>query len=314
MPRANPFDELHKTGISATMAAVIMGVSPWESPLSLYWRIKGEGPSKEQNDAMYWGTKLEPLVARRFAEVTKLKVRRPSRKIDPNFLFRSEEYGYPMLALLDGLTYDDDGEAIVEVKTTSIYNKDEWADEPPIMYYAQAQHQMATTSLNRVYMPVLLGGNTFLYKVIERAEDVIAMMTDGQRDFWNNHILAGVPPEADGHESTGDAIKARYPHSEPDYSEVIDDPEVERLAQVYVAQGQSVEKLKDEREATGNQLRLILEDRESIVSGNYKITAKEQVARRVDTKCLKVDEPEIWERFAYEQSSRPLRVTEREKS
>jgi putative phage-type endonuclease len=313
MPRANPFDELHKTGISATMAAVIMGVSPWESPLNLYWRIKGEGPSKEQNDAMYWGTKLEPLVARRFAEVTKLKVRRPHRQIDPNFLFRSEEYGYPMLALLDGLTYDDDGEAIVEVKTTSIYNKDDWAEEPPIMYYAQAQHQMATTSLSRVYMPVLLGGNTFLYRVIERNDEVIAMMTDGQREFWNNHILAGVPPEADGHESTGSAIKARWPHSEPDYSEVIDDPEVERLAQVYVAQGASVEALKTEREATANKLRLIIEDRESVVSGAYKISAKEQITKRVDTKALEEDMPDVWEVFAKKTSSRPLRVTEREK-
>lgn len=98
--------------------------------------------------------------------------------------------------------------------------------------------------------------------------------------------------------------------STPEYVEVINDPEIERLAQVYQAQGKLIEEQKTAREETANRLKVIVQDREALVAGDHKISWKSQVAKRVDTKALRASEPEVWERFAYEQTSRPLKVTE----
>jgi predicted phage-related endonuclease len=304
-------EKAHKDVISATMAPIICGVSPWESPYTLWRRIKGLEPPREQTLPMWLGNQMEPIVARLFTRETGMKVKRPGRVFDPNFWYTTEEYGFPMGCLLDGVTPAHGPFCVWEGKTASAWQAGEWADELPLGYYFQVQHQLAVTGYARCYVAALIGGNIFKHPVVERDNEVIAMITDKERDFWFKHVMANVPPDADGHEATSNAIRAQWAHSTPDYSEVIDDPEVERLAQVYVAQGQSIKTLENERDATGNQLRLVLEDRESVVSGAYKISAKEQTARRLDTTALKAAHVEIAERFMKETSSRPLRVTER---
>jgi len=304
-------EKAHKDVISATMAPIICGVSPWESPYTLWRRIKGLEPPREQTLPMWLGTQMEPIVARLFMRETGMKIKRPHKVFDPNFWYTTEEYGFPMGALLDGVTPPEGPFCVWEGKTASGWQAGEWADELPLGYYFQVQHQLAVTGYARCYVAALIGGNIFKHPIVERDDEVIAMITDKERDFWFNHVVANVPPDADGHEATSNAIKAQWAHSTPDYSEVIDDPEIERLAQVYVAQGQSIKSLENERDATGNQLRLVLEDRESVVSGAYKISAKEQIARRLDTTALKAAHVEIAERFMKESSSRPLRVTER---
>ena len=304
-------EKAHKDVISATMAPIICGVSPWESPYTLWRRIKGLEPPREQTLPMWLGTQMEPIVARLFTRETGMKIKRPHKVFDPNFWYTTEEYGFPMGALLDGVTPPEGPFCVWEGKTASGWQAGEWADELPLGYYFQVQHQLAVTGADRCYVAALIGGNMFKHPVVERDNEVIAMITDKERAFWFKNVKAGVPPDADGHEATSNAIKAQWAHSTPDYSEVIDDPEVERLAQVYVAQGQSIKALENERDATGNQLRLVLEDRESIISGAYKISAKEQTARRLDTTALKAAHVEIAERFMKESSSRPLRVTER---
>lgn len=307
-------EKAHENVISATMAPIICGVSPWESPYTLYRRIKGLEPPREQTLPMWLGNQMEPIVARLFTRETGMKVKRPHKVFDPVFWYTTEEYGFPMGCLLDGVTPAEGPFCVWEGKTASAWQAGEWADELPLGYYFQVQHQLAVTGYPRCYVAALIGGNIFKHPIVERDDEVIAMITDKEREFWFKHVIAGVPPDADGHEATSNAIRAQWAHSTPEYSEVIDDPEIERLAQVYVAQGHSIKTLENERDATGNQLRLVLEDRESVISGAYKITSKEQTAKRVDTKALKASEPDVWERFAYEQSSRPLRVTEREKS
>uniref|UniRef100_A0A7C3ZAM2 YqaJ viral recombinase domain-containing protein n=1 Tax=Desulfobacca acetoxidans TaxID=60893 RepID=A0A7C3ZAM2_9BACT len=56
-------------GISGTLASAVLGVNPWKSPLSAYNAIFGL-EEEEEREAMRWGTKLEPLIAREYQERT----------------------------------------------------------------------------------------------------------------------------------------------------------------------------------------------------------------------------------------------------
>jgi len=318
--RVNAIEQLHKSYVSATMASIILGVNPWDSPYSLYQRIKGEAPPKEQTLAMRLGSHMERFIVDEFTRETGKKVRTPDRrkKFDPNFWFTTEEYGYPMGALLDGITqYADPDDprvsltAVVECKNVSAFLGDEWENEPPIYYYAQMQHQMAVTGWGRVYAVALIG-NQLRVMEVERDDNVIAAITDAERNFWLNHVVPGIPPSLDSHKATAEAVKRRYAKSTPGATILIEDPEVERLAQVYVATGQAIDRLKDEREAYGSQIRNLIEDAESVEVGRFRITCKSKAgAKRIDTQRLRADYPEIAAKYTTEgDPSRPLLIKE----
>ena len=303
-------EALHKTGISATMASVICGVNPWDSPYSLYQRFKGEVPPKEETFQMWLGKQMEPIVIRAFTKATGLKVKRPRRVVDPAFTFRSEEYGFPMIALLDGTTTDDDGDAVVEAKTASAFASADWADEVPLWYWFQNQHQLATTGWGRAYTCAIVG-NQFLYHTIERDDEVIALITDRERDFWLNHLVPGVPPAIDGHSATTAAIRDRWRRSEPGTVVIIEDPEVERLCAVSLSQKESIDRLEGEREGTINALKDLVGSHERAEVGPYRITFKEQKGRaRLDTKALRAAHPKLAEEFTVTgEPTRPLTVS-----
>ncbi len=56
-------------GISGTLVGTIVGVNPWKGPLHAYNAIFGL-EDEEEREAMAWGTRLEPLIAREYQERT----------------------------------------------------------------------------------------------------------------------------------------------------------------------------------------------------------------------------------------------------
>jgi len=312
MSRSNAIEKAHREfgGITASSAATICGVNPWESPYTLYQRLVGETPPLKQTWEMWLGSQMEGVIIRAFTRETHLKVSRPKRVFDPNFWFTTTEYGFPMGALLDGTTTDTSGPCVVEAKHASAFAGEEWDGEPPLMYWFQMQHQLACTGWRRCYAVALVGKKLIVLPV-ERDEELIALITDKEREFYHNHVVPRVPPPVDGHSATSALIKARYAHSEPGYAEVIEDPEVERLCEVYRAQGTALDALKQDREATKNQLFMVIKRAESAVVGRYKVSAKEQTRTDIDVERLRKELPEVAAQYARANTSRPLRVTER---
>ena len=69
---------IRQQGIGSSDAAVAVGLSPYKSPLTL-WLEKTQRKEAEdlsEKDAVIWGTVLEPVLARVYAERTRAKVRR----------------------------------------------------------------------------------------------------------------------------------------------------------------------------------------------------------------------------------------------
>lgn len=314
MARSNLIEQSHKVAVSATMAATICGINPWDSPYSLWQRIVGDSPPKEETIQMWLGSQLEGVIIRAFTRQTKLKVKRPRKRFDTNFWFLNEDYGYPMSCLLDGITQDSTGPAVVEAKSSGGNWSGEWEEGGgiPLMYWFQVQHQLAVTGWQHAYVPALVGGKLYLPDVVERDDEVISLITDKERVFWNDHVLAGVPPAIDGHEATSAAIKRQYGHAEPGMSVVIQDPEVERLVESYRGANESITMLTEEKDAIGNQLRAVIGTNESAVIGSYAVSLKETTRSRIDTKALREQEPEVAERFTVtSEPTRTLRVSKR---
>src|SRR6185312_7373300 len=132
----NDWHEWRSRGIGASDIAGVLGISPWQSPYSV-WTSKALGVSSESSnaEAMRWGTLLEGAI---LAEAS----RRLSITIHGEQT-RCEHKRYPWArATVDGFFADEDGDnGVIEIKTTS---EPRW-HEVPQHYQAQVQWQLEVT-------------------------------------------------------------------------------------------------------------------------------------------------------------------------
>jgi putative phage-type endonuclease len=110
---------------------------------------------------------------------------------------------HPIFACnLDGyiLTKEQTWE-IVEAKTTGMADEwgDEGTDEVPDRVLLQVQHQLLCTGWQVAHVVVLLGKFGLAERMyrVERNEDLIQAIIDKGEDFWNNNVLAKIPPSGE---------------------------------------------------------------------------------------------------------------------
>lgn len=200
-----PYDkwlEYRKKGIGGSDASVVCGINKYKSPTELWMEKTDQLPYQEAGEAAYWGSVLEDIVRSEFTKRTGINVQIVKQ------LLQSEDYPF-MQANLDGICESPDhGTCIFEAKTASAYKVSEWDNSIPAEYMLQIQHYMAVTGYKGTYIAVLIGGNTFKWKFVERDEDIIAMLIKFEADFWNYVTLLS-PPPIDG---TNACAKFKHKH------------------------------------------------------------------------------------------------------
>ena len=142
-------------------------------------------PYQEAGEAAYWGTQLESIVRAEFTRRTGIEVEIVKQ------LLQNTENPF-MLANLDGVCHHPDyGDCIFEAKTATAYKSGEWDDAIPDEYVLQIQHYMAVTGFRAAFIAVLIGGNTFKWKLVERDDELIDMLIPFESVFWLNIPAAG---------------------------------------------------------------------------------------------------------------------------
>ncbi len=204
------------TGIGASEAAAILGVSPWHSPLSLFYTKRGEAPPNQgQEFARRLGLALEDPIAALWSGETGRAYIRPA----PGTFWLDRHPTRPyMLASIDGecaATRDGKAdEAVLEIKTAAISKASIWKDEPPIDYIVQVQHQLAVTGKERATVVALIGGVYLKFADIVRDEEFVTMLEAACEEFWRR-IELNDPPPADGSDATREFLKKLYPDAKP---------------------------------------------------------------------------------------------------
>lgn len=177
-------------GIGASDVAAILGLSPWQTPLGVY-RTKMGVPNEISENLAYFGHALEAPIAQWVAD------KHPEvGAIGDGFAARSGLWPW-LTATADRCAYLDGPAPVpVELKTSSAYSKDSWADGVPLYYETQVQTQIAVLGASYGWLAVLHGGNTpELYRV-ERDDDFIDNhLIPKTEAFWNDHVLARLAPE-----------------------------------------------------------------------------------------------------------------------
>lgn len=194
--------------VTASKVAAIIGVSPWESPRSMWHKMRGDVESDTRTSAaMERGNLLEPAVLAWW----KSQHEDHTTVIPQHYATRDD---LPWAAAtLDALAYGPDDWVAVEVKTAS--RMGDWGtpgtDEIPTHYLTQVYWQLAMTpQAVRCHVAVLGPFLEFSEYIVERDEAIQADLIARCAAFYDS--LAGdVPPDLDDSLATFDVIKALHP-------------------------------------------------------------------------------------------------------
>lgn len=192
-----------REGIGASEAAAAVGLSPWTTQYQLYLEKIGEGPPREDDDALHleMGHALEPVALSRFCKATRLQISDRQRKfVDPVWPRR--------WVTVDAIASDD---GCVEAKSTGFADPSDWGDEledgaVPQHYYVQALHSLACSGKPHVWMPLIVTNRQFKLYRIQRDDEAIALLTDREKEFWARVEARDPPPP-----SNLDDVKLRWP-------------------------------------------------------------------------------------------------------
>lgn len=296
--------EARTKGLGGSDASVVLGLNKWKTPFELWLEKTGQViPEGSQSEAAYFGSQLEDLVAKEFEKRSGLKVRRR------NVMFQHPKYPF-LIANVDRMVVGE--KAILECKTTSAYNAKDWQDdEIPESYIIQVQHYLGVLGpeYQKAYFAVLIGGNRFLWKEIERDDELIEMIFQSEIDFWNKHVLENVPPALDGSSAAEQFLKERYAKTEK--GKMVDlKREYKDKIEHYLSIKESIKELEEQAKMVENELKHELKDAELGFVANYEIAWKPITSNRVDSKKLKEKFPNIYEQVIKPSSYRRFGIKE----
>ena len=292
--------EYRRLGIGGSDASVVCGINRYKSPVELWLDKTGQIPPQEAGEAAYWGTQLEPFVRSEFTKRTGIEVKQVKE------LLQSEEYPF-MLANLDGICeVPDIGTCIFEAKTASAYKAGEWENTIPDEYMCQIQHYMAVTGYAGTYIAVLIGGNTFKWRFVERDEELISMLIELESAFWN-HVQDGTPPPLDGSDASSKFLSERFPSSTPKSHITLPDTAADLLAQ-YDEACEQLEVVTEKKQRAENLLKEMMGENEIGTSGDRIVTWKSVSQERLDSKTLKAEHPTLYKKYANKSSYRRFTI------
>ena len=291
--------KLRTKGLGGSDAAAACGLNPWKSRANLYLEKTGQVVKDIDNEILRQGRDLEDYVAKRFTEATGKKVRRN------NFMMADEEHPF-LLADIDREVVGEN--AILECKTTSPYAKDKWDDGAiPVNYELQCHHYMMVTGAEKCYIACLIFSTDFIIREIPRDEEVIEMLKSQEVDFWENCVLAGQMPEPDGSSAYDDALKSRFRGG---LEESIDLEVDESSYRAYQETKDLIKDLEAKAKEFEQGIKLQMGDNNFGESEFFKVTYKPSKSVRLDTKRIKKEAPEVYEKYGKETESRRFLIKE----
>jgi putative phage-type endonuclease len=217
-------------GVGGSEVAMLVGLSPYGSEFSLYHAKTGLYVEELVNDEMEAGTRLEPVIAEKFADMhPEYSLQRPAGTW--HHADRRWQIANP-----DGLLHDvadldrRKPTALLETKFSLYADQfgEEGTDEIPIWYRCQALWYLDTFGLDLLHLMVFVGSEGRFREYIVRADatDQATLRTAAER--FLDRVKRGQRPSIDGHDKTYEVIKALHPEIDPSSVEL-----PPRLAQLF---------------------------------------------------------------------------------
>jgi putative phage-type endonuclease len=292
-------------GIGGSDAAAICGLDPFRTAIQVWMEKTGQTETFDlsENESVYWGTRLEDIVADEFAKRTGMWVqRRNALLVHPDHSF--------MIGNVDRIVRPSRSEGqwgVLDCKTTSEYRRDDWTEDTvPENYVIQLQHYMAVLGFQYGYLAVLIGGNKFRYFRVERDEELIQNLIRIEQEFWEEHVVKGVPPAWDGSPASTETLNKLFPGG---MVESIELPAgADELITQYESASQLLKHAEYQKDEAANKLKALLGDYELGFYGKRRISWKTIAKKGFDSKEFRKDYPDLYEQYQHDISYRRFNI------
>lgn len=279
---------LREKRIGGSDIGAIIGVNPYKSIVDVYVD-KTEGSNFKGNELTHWGHMLEGTILKEFSNKHKeLIVYEVPYSVVNDFL----------IANLDGALKDKEtGDyGVLEIKTTSLWNKKDWEDNViPQYYYAQVQHYLMLTGYKFAYIAVLIGGQQYKEFKIERNEEDIELIRNKATEFYQENLLKKIPPMPDGSDAYMNYLKQKA--LEIENNEVIEFADLEEKAVKIKELSKEINSLKKEQDLLKEEimLELINNGTQKGVAGKFKFNI--QTRKTPDFEAMAKENLELMEQY-----------------
>lgn len=295
--------ERRKHGIGGSEAAAILGLNKYATPYTVWLEKtnRAEPDDLSDNQKVYWGTVLEPVVADEFAR------RHPEFKVHaPGAMYQSVEYPW-MLASVDRVIYEEDELArskhgkvyvpkgILEIKTCGERAKVDWEDGVPDYYLAQVNHYLSVTGYEYAYVAVLIAGQEYREYKVERDREDIQWLNCKEMEFWFEYVEADKVPPLRGNRADSEALLGQYSVADDLFVKMLDD-DAPQVGQ-YVEIGEKIKELEQEKSRLNNEIKMMIGDHWGIETPKYTIKWSRSDYETFDSKRFKKENPDLFMKY-----------------
>jgi putative phage-type endonuclease len=301
----NPrWHELRRAGVTASEIPVILGLSQWDSPWSLWHRKRGLIADEPAGEGAEWGRRLEAAIADAAAD--RLDPHGNLRFL-PAGLYIHSERTWQMATpdrrvklcqcaaaadvVCTCMPHEGDLLALLEVKHPWSWDGwgDDGTDDVPPAYLAQALWQLDVMELEECWLAAYTRHELRTYVIRRDAEGAdadLAMMRKTALEF----LESADPPPLDSHPATLAAVKQLHPDLEDREQDV---PAL--IGAEYLAACIGVRVAEQRKRAAEIALRDQMGQARYAVGGNGTPIATRSIyeRRRLDAAALRRDHPEI---------------------
>jgi predicted phage-related endonuclease len=269
-----------REGLGGSDIGVLLGLSNWGSPWSLWCDKAGLIPPSPETQRQTIGKAMESVLADLFRRETGLYVvgeqtwcRYPSWDVA-----RCTVDGFVVEAPADTIQAQHlDMQALTDVWEAKTDGRRGWDEIPPAIR-AQAAWNAGVNRLAGTWITVMFSGFRVEHIYVPFDPEDFAFMLERAREFWAL-VEAGTPPDIDGSDATAAAIAHVWPNHVPEST-----ADLTHLAEIITARGE----LKDhERELAGqikdadNRIKVALGDAEiGAIGGVPMFTYRTQEGRK----------------------------------
>ena len=283
-----------KLGIGGSDIAPIMGLSPYSTPLDVYReKMSPEVMYEEEGKDLKRGKRVERYILQEYCEANdcKLEVNLPA-VIHPEYAF--------MRGNIDAKVVGQN--VIVEAKSTKCPIA-KWEDGIPEYYRTQVAYYAMLSDADRVDVPVLFSNWQYACFTYWRDYEYEALIKKAVIDFWNNHIIPGIPPEP----STPAELQTVYPKIE-NAKTIKADNEIRETVSLWQETSIKRKELEKQEEKLKIEIQRFMGDAGVLDAGFCKVAIKERTAIRLDINSLKATMPQIYKEYSNDNTYRILQI------
>ena len=294
-----------QNGIGGSDIAAICGVSDWSSPRDIYLAKTQIAEEGAQSEAARWGNVLEQSIAAEWAK----RHNRDYVHIPINF----KSLIYPFAnANIDGFTLDAHGnvDGVLEIKTTSVYNKEIWEEGPlPLYYMYQAQWYLLVTGLPKVTIACLVGGQRLYAYEFTAIPDIMNDIITQGKHFWYENVQKLIEPPLIGIDSDRDKVVKgeTIPADNPLDPFIIENEEFEKSIEVYLNLNEKIRELDKIKKALYNNIFEGMQRHEEAITATRTLKIQKQNRKYCDFDILQ-KYPDVYNETVYTKEIQILKI------